>query len=452
MSLIMEFPDILEESRRLYSTVEGKPLDISEEINMKREDFSNRGDLTEPINVLCHGDNCGFMKTLIEKENYGGKINMIYIDPPFFSKADYDAVLTLNKDKVKHLAYKDSWETGIADYLKMLGVRFMLMKDLLSEDGTIWVHLDWHVVHYVKVLLDEIFGEKNFVNEIIWNYKSGGTSKKHFARKHDTILVYSKSGKYYFAPQKEKSYNRGFKPYRFKGVKEYRDDIGWYTMVNMKDVWQLDMVGRTSAERTGYATQKPEALLQRIIMSATKEGDICADFFCGSGTLAATSEKMGRKWICCDFGRLAVESTLKRLDSMGSSFRVYEMEPILESKKTGSIDISLSVEEVTMSSMKHITIEIGNYKPGKLKDMVDEKTMAVVKNIVKLNSMELIEYWSVDYNFDGKVHRPEAIFIKSKETVKTSCEKLVNDYNIISVKIVDVFGNCIYKQIKCDIE
>lgn len=224
MSLIMEFPDILEESRRLYSTVESKPLDISEEINMKREDCFglhqcgcqvdnlsmsedclNTVNLTEPktINVLCHGDNCGFMKSLIEKENYGGKINMIYIDPPFFSKADYDAVLTLNKDKVKHLAYKDSWETGIADYLKMLGVRFMLMKDLLADDGTIWVHLDWHVVHYVKVLLDEIFGEKNFVNEIIWNYKSGGTSKKHFARKHDTILVYSKTGKYYFAPQKK---------------------------------------------------------------------------------------------------------------------------------------------------------------------------------------------------------------------------------------------------------
>lgn len=103
--------------------------------------------------------------------------------------------------------------------------------------------------------MDEIFGEDNFVNEIIWHYKSGGSGKRHFSRKHDTILVYSKTKKYYFLPDKEKSYNRGFKPYRFKGVKEYKDDMGWYTMVTMKDVWNVDMVGRTSSERTGYATQ-----------------------------------------------------------------------------------------------------------------------------------------------------------------------------------------------------
>ena len=106
--------------------------------------------------------------------------------------------------------------------------------------------------------------EKNFVNEIIWTYKSGGSSKKHFARKHDTILVYSKTDKYYLSLPKEKSYNRGLKPYRFKGVEEFQDETGWYTMVNMKDVWNIDMVGRTSAERTGYATQKPEALLSSL--------------------------------------------------------------------------------------------------------------------------------------------------------------------------------------------
>lgn len=223
------------------------------------------------------------MKTLLDERQMAGKIQMIYIDPPFFSKSNYDAVVKAGDTNIKHLAYGDKWEKGLSEYLKMLAVRLYLMKDLLADDGLIWLHLDWHVVHYAKVIMDEVFGEKNFVNEIIWTYKSGGTSKKHFARKHDTILVYAKSGKYRFYPLQEKSYNRQFKPYRFKGVKEYKDEAGWYTMVNMKDVWNIDMVGRTSAERTGYATQKPEQLLSRMIESCTREGDICADFFCGSG-------------------------------------------------------------------------------------------------------------------------------------------------------------------------
>jgi adenine specific DNA methylase Mod len=201
------------------------------------------------------------------------------------------------------------------EYLRMLAVRLFLMKELLSEDGCLWVHLDWHSVHYVKVLLDEIFGEKNFINEVIWNYKSGGVSKNYFARKHDTLLFYAKSPKYYFKAQQEKSYNRDFKPYRFKGVAEYRDEIGWYTMVNMKDVWQINMVGRTSAERTGYATQKPEQLIDRILESCTREGDLCADFFGGSGTLAAAADRMGRKWISCDIGDLSAINSHKRLVS-----------------------------------------------------------------------------------------------------------------------------------------
>ena len=128
-----------------------------------------------------------------------GKINLIYIDPPFFSKAAYDAVINIKssdgkkKCSVKYFAYDDIWRRDMTGYLKMLCQRLLLMKELLAEDGTIWVHLDWHAVHYVKIFMDEIFGEDNFVNEIIWHYKSGGSGKRHFSRKHDTILVYSLS-------------------------------------------------------------------------------------------------------------------------------------------------------------------------------------------------------------------------------------------------------------------
>ena len=195
---------------------------------------------------------------------------MIYIDPPFFSKSDYTVNIKVGSSRkklilAKNHAFTDRWEDGMEEYLRNMTVSLMLMKELLADAGSIFVHLDWHSSHYMKIILDQIFGESNFINEIVWNYKSGGVSSRYFARKHDVVLFYSKTKNYFFEVQKEKSYNRGLKPYHFKGVKEYKDEVGWYTLVNMKDVWQIDMVGRTSSERTGYATQKPEALLERIM-------------------------------------------------------------------------------------------------------------------------------------------------------------------------------------------
>ena len=250
MSLIERFSEILEDSRRESLKITPGNFDISEEINCRRS-FLTSGEAgrgsegAEEPNIMALGDNAAFIKYLIEKKDMSGKINLIYIDPPFFSKAAYDAVINIKssdgkkKCSVKYFAYDDIWRRDMTGYLKMLCQRLLLMKELLAEDGTIWVYLDWHAVHYVKIFMDEIFGEDNFVNEIIWHYKSGGSGKRHFSRKHDTILVYSKTKKYYFLPDKEKSYNRGFKPYRFKGVKEYKDDMGWYTMVTMKDVWNV---------------------------------------------------------------------------------------------------------------------------------------------------------------------------------------------------------------------
>lgn len=203
------------------------------------------------------------------------------------------------------------------EYLTMLTARLFAMRELLSDTGCMWMHLDWHSVYYVKVIMDQIFGESNFINEVIWTYKSGGSSKRSFSKKHDTLLVYGKGKNYKFRPLTEKSYNRGMKPYRFKGVEEFCDDKGWYTLVNMKDVWSIDMVGRTSAERTGYATQKPEKLMERIIASCTDEGDLCADFFAGSGTLGAVCEKNGRRWLMCDEGGLAVADQIQEVGQPG---------------------------------------------------------------------------------------------------------------------------------------
>lgn len=278
------------------------------------------------FNRLCYGDNLLVMQALLNGDeatglpSMRGMIDLIYIDPPYDSKADYRTKITLPNGNIEQrpnvleqFAYSDTWKEGTVSYLKMMYPRLYLMRELLSEQGSIYVHVDWHVGHYVKLLMDEIFDKSNFTNEIIWSYKSGGVGDSTFAKKHDVIYFYKKNGQAIFNVLKEKSYNRGFKPYRFKGVTEYEDEIGWYTLVNCKDVWDIEMVGRTAQERVNYATQKPEKLLERIISASSNENSIVADFFGGSGTTAAVAEKLNRRWITSDFGKPANMIMRKRL-------------------------------------------------------------------------------------------------------------------------------------------
>ena len=262
-------------------------------------------------NMIVFGDNLQFLKTVYEnrdpviRNKVKGKVKLIYIDPPFATQDEFQ-----NREGAK--AYSDKKQG--AQFLEFLRRRLILAREILADDGSIYVHMDQKMGHYAKLILDEVFGKNAFVNEIIWSYKSGGASKRYFSRKHDNILFYAKTGAYTFRPQEEKSYNRDYKPYNFKGVTEYQDEHGlWYTMVNMKDVWNIDMVGRSSRERVDYPTQKPEALLTRIIEASTEPGDLVMDFFGGSGTTMAAAEKLGRRWITCDLGKLSYLTMQKRL-------------------------------------------------------------------------------------------------------------------------------------------
>lgn len=447
MSLIFELPRILEESKIEYRRIRETAAIKNSFVTVEKR---NAGGVSDG-NVLARGDNLDFMKFLLDNENMEGKLQLVYMDPPFYSNASYDAVIKLKSPGIEDVpaikpeAYDDHWKTGVEDYLKMLCVRFYLIRDLLSEEGCFWVHLDWHVVHYVKILLDEIFGEKNFVNEVIWNYKSGGTGKRNFSRKHDTLLFYGKSKKYYFNPLQEKSYNRGFKPYRFKGVEEYQDELGWYTLVNMKDVWQLDMVGRTSSERTGYATQKPETLLSRIIESCTREGDLCADFFSGSGTLAAAAEKLGRRWIACDIGGIATADCLKRIAVQDSKYTV--MEQASRDIMTGSdsvqnrLNIELSYQ--TMPAGKEITVKLCDYHLDMKNVPVKGEDREIIKKFRRKDSLQLLEYWSVDFNYDGTVHTPQEVFTKENHCIVTKCCQTGKQGSgqKISIRAIDIFGN-----------
>lgn len=269
----------------------------------------NFGDRDQYSGEVYCADNLEIMRSLATSD-FKGKFQMIYMDPPFYSGAKY---FSRRSDGSKKLAYSDVWGSGLLEYLEMIAKRILIARELLSYDGLMWIHLDYRAVHYVKIIMDEIFGMENMVNEIVWGYRSGGASGRRFARKHDTILLYSKTKEYKFNPQKEKSYNRGALPYNFKGVQEYEDENGWYTLVNMRDIWEIPMVGRTSGERTGYATQKPEELIRRMVLASTDVGDLCGDFFAGSGTLGAVCMGLGRSFVLCDKNEDACRIMVDRL-------------------------------------------------------------------------------------------------------------------------------------------
>lgn len=275
-------------------------------------------------NKLVWGDNLLVASSLLA--NLAGKIDLIYIDPPFATGADFsfktdigDLGFEVAKEQsiLEEKAYRDTWGKGRDSFIEMLYRRLQVFKDLLSNTGNFLLHLDWHVGSYVKPILDELFGEHNFRNEIIWHYRTGNLAKKQFQRKHENIYFYSNSEKAYFKPLEFKEYyadiyGPGFKP-SFKGRQQARDAKGYYRIAPVDDVWDISAVFTLSDEHLPFDTQKPEALLYRIVESTCPPGGLVADLFCGSGTTLAIAEKTGRRWIGCDLGRYAIHTTRKRL-------------------------------------------------------------------------------------------------------------------------------------------
>ena len=305
--------------------------------------MSALGMTTEPswTNRLVYGDNLLVMQALLAGDpstglpSMRGKIDLIYIDPPYDSKADYRTKIELpgaNIDSkptvLEQFAYADTWSTtidgeeikGTIAYLKYMYPRLVLMKELLNESGSIYVHIDWHVGHYMKVILDDIFGKENLINEIVWHYKRWTAASDTFQKMHDVIFWYGKGETHV--------YNRQYQPFSEKtAIAKYKRivvdgravqdksalmDRSIEKGVSMDDVWNISFLHPVAKERVNYATQKPEALLERIIKASSNEGSIVADFFGGSGTTAAVAEKLGRKWITSDIGKPATMIMRKR--------------------------------------------------------------------------------------------------------------------------------------------
>jgi len=303
-------------------------------------------------NKLIWGDNKLILSSLangpireeIEKE---GGLRLICIDPPFAVGTDFgfdiqigDETAEKKQSVIEEIAYRDTWGKGISSYLTMMYERLKLMHSLLADDGSIYVHCDWRVVNYLRFLLDDIFNKDNFRNQIEWCYSGPGFWQKYFVRKHDHILLYSKN-------QNSVLFNPQFVEYK-SGIHVSKDGIvntfGGGTKESkaasienrgkpIEDWWSdIYTADRMRNEMVGYPTQKPVALLERIINASSNEGDLCADFFGGSGTLAAVAEKLGRKWISCDLGRFSIHTQRKRLigvqrelQTAGKDFRAFEI-------------------------------------------------------------------------------------------------------------------------------
>lgn len=312
--------------------------------------FNMAGGNGEWMNRLIYGDNLLAMQALLAGDaqtglpSLRGKVDLIYIDPPFDSKADYRTKISLpgtdiqqKPTVIEQFAYADTWEEGTISYLKMIYPRLALMKELLSDKGSIYVHIDWHIGSYLKVLLDDIFGKDLMLNEIIWCYGSMCKSKNNWNRKHDNIYVYTKSQNWIFnANDVLEGYAEGYKE-KFK----YKDEKGYYMIRGKgghlspihsqgdltpeheklypnwtyrqylqegglpKDWWEIPFINSQAKERIDYATQKPEALLERVIKASSNKSSIVCDFFGGSGTTAAVAERLGRRWIIGDIGKPA---------------------------------------------------------------------------------------------------------------------------------------------------
>lgn len=382
-SLIEELPEIVKRGKREYEKIiqrlqsDNKMLLQTNEYVLPSRDKSGlfRGkirqccppdttndttcDIDNWFNRLIYGDNIFVMQALLNGDektglpSMRGAIDLIYIDPPFDSKADYRTKITLPTGDIEarpavidQFAYSDTWKNGTVSYLEMLYPRLMLMRDLLSERGSIYVHIDWHVGHYVKLLLDEIFGKNNLKNEIVWNYGGPSPVKTAFARKHDTIYAYCKTTNAIFNPQFDtlpdylqyrarqdpdgrlwvdqnlgKLTDEKIQQMKLEGRvfetktgalrrKQYLDEMQG---AQLTDVWNIPIINSQAKEDLNYSTQKPEALLERIIKASSNENSIVADFFGGSGTTAAVAEKLGRRWITSDIGKPSVMIMRKRL-------------------------------------------------------------------------------------------------------------------------------------------
>ena len=438
-------------------------------------------------NLLFCGENKALMNFLLE--NYENKISMIYIDPPFATGGEFKLKIQIGElgKKIEDLAYVDKWKDGLHSYFNFIYERLIIMKKLLNNKGSIYVHLDWHISHYIKLLMDEIFGYENFRNEIIWAYPAASVkTRRFFIRSYDTILFYSKSDNYTFNdnPQIYMDYSNRVK----KALK--RDDKGIFYYrggshngkklsrkvyveqegIFPRDVWNdIPYIRANTSEYQGFSTQKPERLLKRIILASTNENDLIADFFCGSGTTLAVADKLGRRWIGCDLNKQVIHMTRKRLLNISKSNNILDWSKLYDRKPHPFQIIQLG--NVDKSEMIDSKFLIENVENNRITDKINHPKFEVIihqndhelqvqiidyklpfmhlisENVrEKIDSFtDWIDYWGIDYYYDGQVFNNMWTSFRTPKKREIALKSIPFLYEKkgrfnLSVKSIDIFG------------
>jgi DNA modification methylase len=373
---------------------------------------------TLPENRLILGDNLPVMAALLPE--YEGRIDLVYADPPFFTNRRYSTRIGRGEDSrrpenwVLADGYQDSW-ADLDAYLDFLYRRFALMYRLLAPDGTLYLHLDWHANSYARILLDEIFGADHLLNEIIWTYHGPSPIRRAFNRKHDTILVYVKGRDYTFNVDAVRE------PYNPSTVQTFRasSKAGFGKVPDLErgkvpeDWWYFPVVARLHNQRTGYPTQKPESLLERMILASSNPGDLVADFFCGSGTAPAVAARLGRKFIASDIMFRAVHTTRLRLSGLPVAAFTLERQagfcfPLVESSK--------------------LKLEI---RPDS----------------VHVNGRLDLDYWEVDPAWDGKIFKSAAQAQRPVRSGELSHNLQIKTGRCVCVRLITVQGEMLQREL-----
>ena len=318
------FPPERREYELIYHGKESEEQILANTMAMPLQPVSTfGGNGVEWHNQLIFGDNLQAMKSLVQMKERGELVNadgtpgvrLVYIDPPFSTKRDF-------KGSQEQKAYQD--RIAGAEFLEFLRKRLVLLRELLSKDGSVFVHLDWKKGHYIKVLLDEVFGENNFVNEVVWRYRRWPSKSKSFQKMHDVVFWYS------LAKPEQRTWHQQYESLSASSLKQWKgkkrvdvvtEEGTRYSEifeeeskgVAMSDVWELSQITAPFSEFTGYPTQKPESVVERIISATTNPGDLVLDSFAGSGTVPAVAEKLGRRWIAMDVGKFSIYTIQKRM-------------------------------------------------------------------------------------------------------------------------------------------
>lgn len=392
------------------------------------------------MNLYYCGDNYDLLSYWTQTPN-SPKIDLIYIDPPYMSELDYLSTVSVgNFSTIHHInrsAFQDRWPLGLDSYLDMLYGRLRLMRQVLAETGSIFVHVDWHASHYVRVLLDEIFGRENFINEIVWCFTGGSSSRRYFHRKHDLIFWYARSSDYLYNPQ-YRPYTPGTLERGLTAVKGDRYKLheegalmqDWWTDINK-------ILSPTAYENLKFPTQKPKELIKRLVLAASQPGDLVADFFSGSGSLAEVCNDTGRQWVLSDNSKLALQTCLYRLiRSSSPPFTVKGTQYCPSDNKTGELELLKPIVQEMHGDKLLVNIGIKYFKPADLKGQP-----------VSRNFADFIEVWEVDPDYRQECFNSKYQIIRKKHRFKEglalnlAISLVPGKATKIGVKVWDVWAN-----------